>query len=244
MPLSTSPSKRLWRFVRRRLPCDGSDLPVAGAHRNKQDLKHRNGAEGSSRKSKAQLEKALRELQFMIDTIPAMVVTYQPDGTRDFVNQIWQDYSGLGLEDTTGERGGARFRHFHPDDAEAAANARHAALASGMPHLFEGRLRRHDGKYRWHAIRRVPLRDAMGNIAKWYAVGFDIEDKKIAEEALRRSEAELARAEGELVDSPVGLSAWMIDHDVRSQEMIARVFEGKAEGLTRDDVLDNVTLRL
>jgi pimeloyl-ACP methyl ester carboxylesterase len=45
-----------------------------------------------------------------------------------------------------------------------------------------------------------------------------------------------------IVDSPVGLAAWMIDHDARSQEMIARVFDGTAEGLTRDDVLDNVTL--
>ncbi len=45
-----------------------------------------------------------------------------------------------------------------------------------------------------------------------------------------------------LVDSPVGLAAWMIDHDARSQEMIGRVFDGKTEGLTRDDVLDNVTL--
>jgi pimeloyl-ACP methyl ester carboxylesterase len=45
-----------------------------------------------------------------------------------------------------------------------------------------------------------------------------------------------------LVDSPVGLAAWMLDHDARSQEMIARVFDRKTEGLTRDDVLDNVTL--
>jgi pimeloyl-ACP methyl ester carboxylesterase len=45
-----------------------------------------------------------------------------------------------------------------------------------------------------------------------------------------------------LVDSPVGLAAWMLDHDARSYEMIARVFDGKTEGLTRDDVLDNVTL--
>ena len=45
-----------------------------------------------------------------------------------------------------------------------------------------------------------------------------------------------------LVDSPVGLAAWMLDHDARSQEMIARVFDGKPEGLSRDDVLDNVTL--
>ena len=45
-----------------------------------------------------------------------------------------------------------------------------------------------------------------------------------------------------IVDSPVGLAAWMLDHDIRSYEMIARVFDGKTEGLTRDDILDNVTL--
>jgi pimeloyl-ACP methyl ester carboxylesterase len=45
-----------------------------------------------------------------------------------------------------------------------------------------------------------------------------------------------------IVDSPVGLAAWMIDHDIRSYQMIARTFDGKPEGLTRDDVLDNVTL--
>jgi pimeloyl-ACP methyl ester carboxylesterase len=45
-----------------------------------------------------------------------------------------------------------------------------------------------------------------------------------------------------LVDSPVGLAAWMLDHDARSQEMIARAFAGGTEGLTPDDVLDNITL--
>src|SRR5258707_4228046 len=45
-----------------------------------------------------------------------------------------------------------------------------------------------------------------------------------------------------IADSPVGLAAWMIDHDIRSYELIARVFDGKAEGLTRDDILDNITL--
>jgi PAS domain-containing protein len=73
-----------------------------------------------------------------------------------------------------------------------------ARAASGAPHLFEGRLRRHDGEYRWHAVRRVPLRDERGDIVKWYAVGFDIADKKAVEDALRRSEADLARAEREL----------------------------------------------
>lgn len=44
-----------------------------------------------------------------------------------------------------------------------------------------------------------------------------------------------------IADSPIGLAAWMIDHDARSLELISRVFDGQTEGLTRDDVLDNVT---
>jgi pimeloyl-ACP methyl ester carboxylesterase len=45
-----------------------------------------------------------------------------------------------------------------------------------------------------------------------------------------------------IADSPVGLAAWIIDHDIWSYELIARVFDGKTEGLTQDDILDNITL--
>jgi pimeloyl-ACP methyl ester carboxylesterase len=45
-----------------------------------------------------------------------------------------------------------------------------------------------------------------------------------------------------IADSPVGLATWMIDHDIDSYEMIVRVFDGQPEGLTRDDILDNITL--
>ena len=44
-----------------------------------------------------------------------------------------------------------------------------------------------------------------------------------------------------IADSPVGLAAWILDHDMRSYELIARVFDGQSEGLTRDDILDNIT---
>jgi pimeloyl-ACP methyl ester carboxylesterase len=45
-----------------------------------------------------------------------------------------------------------------------------------------------------------------------------------------------------IADSPVGLAAWILDHDARSYALIARVFDGKPEGLTRDDILDNITM--
>jgi PAS domain-containing protein len=59
----------------------------------------------------------------------------------------------------------------------------------------EARLRRADGDYRWWLIRNVPLRDELGNIVKWYGTAIEIEDRKRAEEQLRRSEAYLAEAQ-------------------------------------------------
>jgi PAS domain S-box-containing protein len=60
------------------------------------------------------------------------------------------------------------------------------------------RTRRADGVYRWYTMRRAPRRDEKGNIVKWYSVGVDVEDQKAAENALRRSETQLANAEREL----------------------------------------------
>jgi PAS domain S-box-containing protein len=62
---------------------------------------------------------------------------------------------------------------------------------SGGPVINEVRLRRADGQYRWQLIHGVPLRDASGNIVKWYGAAADIEDRKRVEQALRRSEREL-----------------------------------------------------
>jgi len=151
-------------------------------------------AEYTSSESALRLAEAQRELQLTIDTIPALVVTFQPDGTRSFVNQTWRNYTGLTLEQTTGEGR----PYFHPDDLERAENAWCASLASGQPLLIELRLRGSDGAYRWHNIRRVPLRDENGRIVRWYGIAFDIDDQKTAENALRRSEALLADAKREL----------------------------------------------
>jgi DNA-binding CsgD family transcriptional regulator len=62
-------------------------------------------------------------------------------------------------------------------------------MAAGDPYEDEMRLRRDDGEYRWFLIRIVPLHDEHGNIVKWYGTGTDIEDRKQAEDTLRRNHA-------------------------------------------------------
>jgi len=83
----------------------------------------------------------------------------------------------------------------HPEDVERHVEKWRASVATGEPFEDETRFRRSDGEYRWFLVRAVPLRDEHGNILKWYGKLTDIEDRKRAEEALRRSEAYLAEAQ-------------------------------------------------
>jgi PAS domain S-box-containing protein len=138
----------------------------------------------------AQSEQHLRDV---IETIPATAWTWRPDGTNDFANQRWQEYTGLSLQDTSGF--GWRTA-LHPDDVATHVRKWRESIATGTPFENEARLRRaSDGEYRWFLHRGVPLRSQHGEIVKWYGTGIDIEDRKRAEEALLRTERYLAEAQ-------------------------------------------------
>jgi PAS domain S-box-containing protein len=142
-------------------------------------------------------EQALRQseqhLRDVIETIPATAWTARPDGTNDFVNQRWQEYTGLSLEGTAGV---GWKTVLHPDDIGTHVAKWRVSIAEGTPFEDEARLRRaSDGEFRWFLHRGVPLRNEQGEIVKWYGTAFDIEDRKQAEEKLRRNEAILAEAQ-------------------------------------------------
>jgi transcriptional regulator with PAS, ATPase and Fis domain len=84
---------------------------------------------------------------------------------------------------------------FHPDDLETVLQERRRGIARRDQWEAEARLRGKDGEYRWFLIRVNPLRDEQGRILRWYGTRTDIEDRKQAEDALRRSEGYLAEAQ-------------------------------------------------
>jgi PAS domain S-box-containing protein len=141
-------------------------------------------------------EEALREseeqLRLVIDTIPTLVWSCRPDGAVDYVSRRWSEYTGISAQDALGCGWMAAY---HPEDLGKHHEKRRVSLASGKPAMNEVRLRSANGQYRWHLIHGVPLRDAAGNIVKWYGAAADIEDRKRVEEALQRSEAYLAEAQ-------------------------------------------------
>jgi PAS domain S-box-containing protein len=138
-----------------------------------------------AKRSEDALRKSEDRLRLVIDTIPAMAWSVLPDGTVDFLNQRWLDYAGASLEQYLE----APTSVIHPDDTPRALEKWGAAMAAGEPYEDEMRLRRADGQYRWFLIRTVPLRDEQGRIVKWYGTSTDIEERKQAEDTLRRNQA-------------------------------------------------------
>jgi PAS domain S-box-containing protein len=122
------------------------------------------------------------DLRTLIDTIPALVVCALPDGSLEFVNQTWREYTGYPLEQLTGW---GWQTVIHPDDISKFMDEWNAARAAGKPFENEVRVRRADGEYRWFLVRKVPHRDASGHILRWLGTGQDIQELRIAEARLR-----------------------------------------------------------
>jgi PAS domain S-box-containing protein len=141
-------------------------------------------------------EQALREsehrLRQIIETVPSLLWSSDPAGEPVQLNQRLLDYSGMRFEDF--KQGGWE-AFLHPDDFPETARAFDHAIQTGTSYEAVNRLRRADGKFRWHHTRGEPLRDSQGRIVQWYGVSIDIDAAKKAEDLLRRSEAHLAEAQ-------------------------------------------------
>jgi PAS domain S-box-containing protein len=126
-----------------------------------------------------------RELRDVVNTVPAHVWSTSPEGQVDFVNDRWLQFTGLALDEVFG---GEWEAVLHPDDRTRLVAVWHTAVKNGQAMEGEARVRRADGEYCWWFIRNVPLRDETGKLVRWYGTAIDIEDRKQAEQALRKSE--------------------------------------------------------
>jgi PAS domain S-box-containing protein len=128
---------------------------------------------------------AAKEEQYRVlaEVMPQCIWTAGPDGQTDYVNQHWCDYSGLTAEESLGAGWSVVL---HPEDAPGCFAAWSHAVRSGEAFEAEYRMRRTDGVYRWFLGRGLPVRDWEGRVVKWLGTATDIDDRKRAEEEVRR----------------------------------------------------------
>src|ERR1700687_315966 len=122
-----------------------------------------------------------QDVRLVIDTIPTLAWSARSDGSADFFNQRWLDYTGLSDEQA---REWGWTVALHPDDLNGLVDYWRSVLASGEPGEIEGRLRRFDGVYRWFLFRATPSFDDDGRVVKWFGTNIDLEDRKRAESLL------------------------------------------------------------
>jgi PAS domain S-box-containing protein len=188
IPLPDGPIRHVHSVGHPLLGGDGEVLQLVGTHI---DVTEQHIANQRLQQAFDEIKRSEDRLRLVVDSIPALVWRATPEGIPDFLNKQALDYTGLELNQA--ETGWPRA--FHPEDKKGMLRKWSAIRASGMPGELEARLRRFDGEYRWFLLRGVPLRDELGNIVKWYGSSTDIEDRKRAEEELRRSESKLVEAQ-------------------------------------------------
>src|SRR5271167_4208934 len=150
----------------------------------------RQGSQEALSRALEEVKNSERKLRQVIDTIPTLAWCNLPDGSNEFLNKRWHEYTGLSAEES---RGWGWQSAIHPEDRAPLLEKWRALVLIGEPGEMEARLRRHDGVFRWFLMRVEPLRDETGKIVRWYGTCTDIETLKQTEEKLREEERELRR---------------------------------------------------
>ncbi|MCC2670636.1 MAG: tmoS, partial [Armatimonadetes bacterium] len=119
----------------------------------------------------------------LADAMPQLVWTAVPDGSFDYVNQRWVEYTGLSQDDSEGDGWQAAL---HPDDLRPTVERWKQSVRTGQVFEIGCRFRRsRDAMHRWHLSRALPQRDADGRICRWLGTCTDIDDQKRIEDSLQ-----------------------------------------------------------
>lgn len=131
-----------------------------------------------------------QELDAIVQTAPDIIFSRRSDGGRDYISSRFYEYTGAMPGSAVGL---GWLEYMHADDRELSLALWLRCVQSGEAYEAEYRLRSADGLYRWFRARAVPLRDPQGAILKWYGTCTDIHDRKMLEQSIRDSAAELER---------------------------------------------------
>jgi two-component system, NtrC family, sensor kinase len=180
-----------------------------------------------------ELRESESQFRSLANSIPQLAWMAEPAGGVFWYNQRWYDYTGTTLEEMRGWRWK---RLVHPDHMAVVTEKLQRCWSSGEPWEDTFLIRGKDGTFRWFLSRALPIHDAGGNVVRWFGTNTDITDRKLAEEALVKSErlAAMGRLAGIIaheINNPLEAisNAFYLLHDHPSLDDEARYYSRLAE---------------
>ena len=140
-----------------------------------------------SKKAEERLRDSELQFRTLADAIPQLAWIAEVDGAIHWFNRRWYEYTGTSPEDMAVEGGWGWRKVLDPAELPRVQAGFEAALASGEPWEDLFPLRRHDGEFRWHLSRAMPLRNAEGRIVRWFGTNTDVEDQRRQAVDLRKA---------------------------------------------------------
>jgi formate hydrogenlyase transcriptional activator len=128
------------------------------------------------------------KVRAFIDGVPALAWSAPPDGSLDFFNQRFREYTGFSSEQLYASQWKSAV---HRDDIQQFETWWQDLRYSKKAGTTEARLRRFDGEFRWFQIAAAAIHDEQAKLVRWYGINTDIDDLKRSEQKLRLEEADL-----------------------------------------------------
>ena len=165
--------------------------------------------------ARKQIQKSETEFRALTEVMPQIIFTAAPNGDIIYLNERWEEYTGISANEAMGRNWG---HAHHPDDIDRVTKIWINSLMTGVPYQAEYRIRGRDGVYRWFLARALPMREENGKITKWIGTNTDIHEQKILSQKLENvvDEVKSSKLLAESANSAKSAFLANMSHEIRT----------------------------